>query len=373
MKIKTFELERRQSIWENHVEYNLTESGIHPLSLGELLTEDEQKELLELELGYGQTNGDDRLRDQIASLYDRPSWSRENVLVTNGSSEANLLAVYSWLEPGDELIFMMPNYQQMNGLAESLDMKVKHWWLREEDAWLPRLDELENLISDRTRMIAVCNPNNPTGRVLPKTMMQELVELADQHGVLLYADEVYRGAELNGEETPSFADLSDNAVVCGGLSKAYSLPGLRMGWLAGPEGSIEQAWEHRDYTSISSGLVTQYAARKALMPKRRSWILQRNRRLLRKNLEYFQQWTRKHNSRFHFSDPDAGGIVFLRYVEDISSRELTRRLRERESVFLVAGDCFGLDGFLRIGIGAEPQYLKEGLSRFDRWIEENWE
>ncbi len=372
MEITTFELERRQSLWENRVDYNLTESGIHPLTLQELLTEAEQQELLKLELGYGQTNGDEALRDQIAALYGGRSWDKDHVLVTNGSSEANLLAVHTLLDPGDELIFMMPNYQQMNGLAASCDIEVKSWWLRERHSWQPSMDDLRSMITDQTRMVAVCNPNNPTGQVMPEDQMEELVEIVDQHNLVLYSDEVYRGAELDGEETVSFADLYDQAVVCGGLSKAYSLPGLRLGWVAGPQSNIEQAWHHRDYTSIASGLLSQYVAGKALQPSRRTWILDRNRRLLRDNLKYFRAWSQKHRHRFSYMEPQGGGIVWMGYDHPMNSTELTRKLREEESVFLVAGDCFGLDKYIRIGIGAEPEYLKEGLQRFDRWIDQHW-
>ena len=236
MKFSIFELERVQSIYENTVEFNLTESGFHPYTLKELLGPEQLAELEETVLGYGQTNGSIEVRERISSLY--PGQGIDNVLVTNGSSEANFIACHTLLEPGDEIVVMIPNYMQIWGIAEELGATPIAFHLREENNWAPDLDELRSVVGDRTKMIAVCNPNNPTGYTLTAGEMREIVAIAESVGAWVYADEVYRGAELDGVELTSFRGMAERVMIAGGLSKAYALPGLRLGWLVGPEETV---------------------------------------------------------------------------------------------------------------------------------------
>ena len=368
MKIEVFELERTQSLWENRVKYNLTESGIHPYSLNEILDKEEIKDLLSMGLGYGQTNGSIELREAISRLY--PGTDLDNVLVTNGSAEANFITIWTNLEPGDELILMLPNYMQIWGIARSFGVTVKPFYLREDLNWGPDLDELKSLISPRTKMIAVCNPNNPTGAVLSKEEMKEIVHIAMEAGAWIYSDEVYCGAELNGEETPSFFGLYDKVIVCCGLSKAYALPGLRLGWLVGPKETIEKSWASHDYTSIASGILSNHVAALVLQPERRKKVLNRHRKILKKNLVELEKWIDKHKTLFNLIPPKAGGIAFPRYSLEINSTELATKLMKEKSVFIVAGDLFGMDHYLRIGIGSEKNYFLAGLSLFDETLQE---
>ncbi|UCG03473.1 MAG: aminotransferase class I/II-fold pyridoxal phosphate-dependent enzyme [Candidatus Heimdallarchaeota archaeon] len=368
MKIETFELERRQSVWENRVRYNLTESGVHPYMLSELLTDDELKDLFSIRLGYGQTNGSIELREAISLLY--PGTNLDNVLVTNGSSEGNFIGTWSTLEPKDELILMLPNYLQIWGIAQSFGVTVKPFHLKEHLNWQPEIEELEGLLSPRTKMITVCNPNNPTGAVLEEEIMQEIVHLAKKADAWIYSDEIYQGAELEGDETSSFWGLYDKTIISCGLSKAYALPGLRIGWLIGPKKTIEKMWSYHDYTSIASGILSNRIATLVLQPERRQKVLERNRKMLRGNLIVLTKWVAKHSDIFQFIPPQAGGIAFLKYNMNINSTELTTKLREEKSVFIVAGDCFGLDHYIRIGIGSEKNYLLAGLELIDELLEE---
>jgi aspartate/methionine/tyrosine aminotransferase len=368
MKIDTFELERTQSLWENSVDYNLTETGIHPYTLEELLDPVEIAHLHSLRLGYGQTNGSTELRDAISAMY--PGTDRENVLVTSGSIEANFIAIWSLLSRGDELVLMLPNYMQIWGVARAFDINVKPFHLKEKLNWQPDVDELRKLITPRTRMIAVCNPNNPTGAILSNEAMNEVVRLAKEADAWLYSDEIYRGAELSGNETASFHGLYDKTIVAGGLSKAYALPGLRIGWLVGPYMEIADCWAHRDYTTISTGILSNRIAALALQPDLRARILKRNRNILKENLALLTQWVGRHGDQFAFIPPDAGGMAFLHYNMDINSTELVTKLREEKSTFIVAGDCFGMDQMVRIGIGSEQDYLLSGLERFSEMLAE---
>jgi hypothetical protein len=371
LKIPIFELERIQSMYENTVEFNLTESGFHPLSLAELLTRPQLEELLHLPLGYGQTNGSPRLRERIAELHGRPG-AVDEVLVTNGSSEANFIACRTLVEAGDEVVVMLPNYMQIWGIVEELDAVPRAFHLREDEGWRPDLDELEGVLSSKTTMIAVCNPNNPTGATLREDEIDRIVELADTVGAWVYADEVYRGAELDGNERPSFAGRGERVIVNGGLSKAYALPGLRLGWLVGPADVIADFWAYHDYTSITAGIISNRVAEIALSPEVRPTILQRNRSMLRHNLELTERWLDRWPEVFSWTPPSAGSMVFSRYRLEANSSELVHWLRTEKDVFVVAGDCFRMDGFIRIGIGAEADYLAAGLARVAEGLAERY-
>lgn len=368
MKIEIFEMERAQSLWENRVKYNLTESGVHPYTLEEFLRSDEIEKLLSIRLAYGQTNGSEELREAISRLY--PGTDLDNILVTNGSAEANFITIWQNFEPEDELILMLPNYMQIWGLARSFGIKVSPFHLREELKWGPDLDELKRLISPRTKMIAVCNPNNPTGAVLSDSEMKEIARLAQEADAWIYSDEVYQGAELDAEETPTFWGLYDKVMVSCGLSKAYALPGLRIGWMVGPKKKIEEAWAYHDYTTISSGVLSNWVASLVLEPERRKKALNRNRKILNENLAVFEEWIKKHKPLFELIPPRAGGVAFPRYNMKINSTELADKLLKEKSVFVVAGDFFGMDHYIRIGIGTEKDYFKAGLSLIDETLEE---
>ncbi|MGD8439637.1 MAG: aminotransferase class I/II-fold pyridoxal phosphate-dependent enzyme [Holophagae bacterium] len=361
MEFPIFELERVQSLYENTVEINLTESGVHPLTLAELLTTEQLETLHTTGLGYGQTNGSELLRRRIAALYDR--LGPDNVLVTNGSAEANFVACHTLLEPGDEVVVMQPNYQQIWGVVEAMGAHPVAFHLRESDGWAPDLDELRNAVTDATRMIAVCNPSNPTGHVLRGDDMAEIADIADAVGAWLHSDEVYRGAELAGDETPSFMGLAERVTVVAGLSKAYALPGLRVGWIVGPTDTVATAWAYHDYTSITAGTISHMVGAVALSPEVRPRILERTRTLLRCNLAVVSRWVESMHGRFHFTPPAAGGFAYLRYDLPVGSTELSDWLRTAHGVFVLAGDCFGMDRFIRIGIGTETHTLERGLDR----------
>ena len=229
MKFELFDLERNQSLFENEVDYNLSESGVHPLKLSEILTDDEQRELLNKNLYYGYTNGTPELRQRVADMYG-DTFSIGNVLITSGSAEANFLSIMTQLESGDEIIYMVPNYLQIYHLARSFGIIVKSLPLHQELGWQWDLDELKSMVTPKTKMIIVCNPNNPTGALMNPEIMDGVIEVAHEADCWILSDEVYRGAELDGVECRSFAGATDKTIVNAGLSKAYRLPGLRIGW-----------------------------------------------------------------------------------------------------------------------------------------------
>jgi aspartate/methionine/tyrosine aminotransferase len=368
MDIEIFDLERLQSLYENVVEYNLTESGLHPFTLRELLTEQEIEDLKDIRIGYGQTNGSIQLRETISRLY--PGADKKNILVTNGTAEANFIAMWSNLKSGDEMVLMLPNYMQIWGWVRSFGVKVNPFHLKEELKWAPDLEELKKQVTPKTKIIALCNPNNPTGATLSEQDMREIVSIAKGVGAWIYCDEVYRGAELDGNEIPTFYGMYEKVLVNGGLSKAYGLPGLRMGWLVGPEEKIENAWSFNDYVTISTGILSQKVAEKVLQPKMREKVLNRNRGMLRENIKVVQEWADSHKDLFSFVPPKAGGMAFLKYNMKINSRKLADKLRLEKGVFVMDGDCFGMDHYIRIGFGAEKNYLIAGLKRITELLKE---
>lgn len=365
MKINPFRMERWQSTWENRVRYNLSESGVHPMTPLELfeLAGIDPRTLLEQRLIYNQSNGTDELRESIATLY--PGATRENVLVSNGGSEANYVTTWKILAGDDVAVMQAPNYMQMWGTSQTFAGSVRAFHLLEERAWAPDLAELRDRVNDGVRLVIVTNPNNPTGAILTEAEMDEIVAAAERVGAWLIADEIYAGAELDGGRTPTFWGRYDRLVITSGLSKAYGLPGLRLGWAVGPAAFITDLWSYKDYTSIAPGTLSDLCARIALRPDTRQQIYDRTRRILNENIAPLREWLAERADIFHYVEPGAGAICYTRYDLDINSSELAKRLKDEQSVLIVPGDHFNMDGYMRIGYGIPKPELIDALDRIE--------
>jgi aspartate/methionine/tyrosine aminotransferase len=369
MQIAPFELERWQSVWEHHVELNISESGVEPLSTAELLDDPAVRDrVLAVPLGYPQTNGSEELRGRIAELY--PGASAANVLLTCGCSEANYLAVWSLVEPGDEVIFMQPNYMQISGVAESFGAVVKPLWLRENLRWAPDIAELRRLLSPKTKLIAICNPSNPTGAILSEKMMDEICAAAREVGTWILADEVYRGAEFSGALTPTFYGRYDRVICTAGFSKAFGMPGLRTGWAVGPAEMAEKLWGYHDYTSIGPTMLTDRLATLALGPARRSRILERTRRIITENYAIVRAWVARHADLLTHIPPAAGAIAWVGYKGKGTTGALAEAARSRKNLLIVPGEQFAMPGYLRIGFGGHADKLQQALARLDELLKE---
>ena len=370
MRIPQFAMERMQSTWENLVDYNLSESGVHPMRLEELVEDPADRAgLLGQELVYPQSNGTIELRQRVAAMY--PGATADHVEVTNGGSEANFVTMWHLVEPGDEVVSMVPNYGQTLGLAEAFGGVLKPWPLRlsaDGTRWHIDIDDLRRLVTDKTRLIILCNPNNPTGARIPASDLDAICQVAATVGAWVLSDEIYRGAELDGVETPSVWGRYERVIITSGLSKAYGLPGLRVGWIVSAPEVVATTWGYHDYTTIGPGTLSDRLARIALQPAMRERILARTRRILHTNLPVITGWLDAHAERFSYALPDAGAIVYMRYHDAINSTELVERLRVEKSVLIVPGDHFGMDGYLRIGFGSETRYLRDGLDRLDHLL-----
>ncbi|MFO7768770.1 MAG: aminotransferase class I/II-fold pyridoxal phosphate-dependent enzyme, partial [bacterium] len=303
MRIEPFVMERWQSTWEHRVSYNLSESGVHPLTIRELLGMEggeaslDPDRLMDTRLGYAQGNGREDLRERIAANYDGAG--ADDVLVTHGGAEANFLTTLRLIEPGDEVVMMLPNYMQTHGLVRGWGAAVRPWHLRPDADWDPDMEELEAAVNEKTRLIILTNPNNPTGRVFTGEVLDRVAEIADRVGAWVLSDEIYRGAELDGEETPSMWGRTGRLIVTSGLSKAYGLPGLRIGWAASPDtGLVAELWSYHDYSTICPSPATEALAAFALEPQRRENILGRTRGILRENLPLLLEWVEDQGDLF---------------------------------------------------------------------------
>lgn len=363
MSFQAFEMERWQSTYEHDVSFNLSESGVEPLSLGELmeLADIDADDLQDTLLEYRPSKGSVALRERIAAMY--PGATAGNVLVTNGGAEANFLIAWKLCRAADEMVYVAPNYMQVPGMATNWGCTVHPWALREENGWQPDPDELAELVTDKTRLILVTNPNNPTGAVLPSELMDRIVAAADRVGAWILADEIYRGAELDGVESPTFAGRYDRLMITAGLSKAYGLPGLRLGWAVVPQDMVEELWARKDYTSISMGALSEKLATEALRPEVRDKLRTRTRSILKKNLPVLESWLEERGGVFTWQRPSAGAIIYARYDLPIDGLALAERLRVEADCLIVPGEHFDMPNYVRFGFGPQTARLQEALQR----------
>lgn len=370
MPFARFELEYVQSVWEQQVEYNLTESGVHPMQLEELLAGDDRKlsDLLATEINYPHVNGIPALRENIAMLYDGADVA--NVLVTVGAAEANNIIVQTLLEPGDEMATQTPTYKQVWGLARNAGHAVRPFRMDPDLGWALDVDELNAQVNAATEVIAVCNPNNPTGYILTEAEMDAVVAAAERVGAWILADEVYRGAErLRTDETPSFFGRYDKVLALGSMSKAYGLPGLRIGWVVGPAETIDELWRRHEYTTITATMLGNTLAAYALSPEVRPRLIERTRTYIRNGYPVLEDWMIRQDGLFSFTPPQASAVSFVRYHLDINSTDLMETLCREASVFVGAGDSFGMDHHLRIAFGQDHDVLNEAFARIQKTFE----
>ncbi len=373
MRIDRFHMERTQCLYENMVRYNLSESGVQPLKVEELLGADlSQETFLGQALKYPESDGSRLLRERIALLY--PGATAENVVVTNGTSEANFTILWGLLEKGDRAAVMLPTYMQTWGLARAYGGRADAYRLKLSGKgaarrWALDVASLERAVTKRTKVIVVTNPNNPTGAVLTEGEMDAIVRAAKSVNAWILADEVYRGAEIaGGPMSPTFWGRYPKVLVASGLSKAFGLPGLRIGWIAGPPTVVARLCGYHDYTTLTPTMLSDRLARAALEPRRREEILARTRRILRENLPKVESWIRSHGEIFDYVPPVAGAIVLVGYRLPIGSVALFDRLRLEESVLITPGAHFGVGKYIRVGFGYDVEKSLEGLARVSGFI-----
>ncbi|MFN3267860.1 MAG: aminotransferase class I/II-fold pyridoxal phosphate-dependent enzyme [Zestosphaera sp.] len=360
--LPTFCLERWQSLHETTAKVLLSDSGVHPLTFSELLNYGLSLDRLSrVELGYGWTKGSPKLRETISEIYGGVI-GPENVIVTNGSAEANLITVASVVREGDLVLVDVPNYMQVPGLLR---------WLRARTIFLRRsppdwgfpLDEAIALMrKHKPKAVFVNDPNNPTGTYMRRKELEELSQEAEKTNTLLVFDEVYWGSELR-EPRPSILEITapELAVSVSGLSKVYGLPGLRVGWVSGSEKLINRLWSLKDYTTIAPSVLSDYIASVILEHGNVEKLRERAKSIVRSNLEILKKHHTRFSDLFEVVWPDAGAYFLARIPWSDDTLDITYRLFSKYSVLVNPGECFDIPGYLRIGLGQHPPVFEESL------------
>ena len=365
MKIEPFGVEQWMNAWETRCAHNLAETCVESLTLAELadMAGFDLSELAGLKMTYGAIRGSEGLRTAVADLY--AGKGPEGVLICHGTIGANHMVYQALIEPGDHVVSICPTYQQHVSIPRSLGAEVSELWLREADGWLPELDALAGVVRDGTRVIALTNPNNPTGALIGAEGLARIVEIARAAGAWVLCDEVYRGTERGVDRPPSIADLYEKGISTAGMSKALSLAGVRLGWIVGPQGLLEACEVHRDYTTISVGMVDDWLATRALGVKEAIWA--RGRAITSANLAALDDWLMRNPLRF--VAPQAGTVGLLAYPGEEPSYALCERLLAETGVLLTPGSVMGMEGTLRIGFGNPVEEFAAGLSAMDGWFD----
>jgi aspartate/methionine/tyrosine aminotransferase len=367
MKLKPFQLERFFARHEFSAPYLLCCSDCESFSVGDLLRldEDSREELSSLWLGYTESLGSPELRTQVASLYEKTS--ADNILIHSGAEEAIFNFMNIALDVGDEIIVHSPFYQSLGEVARSIGATVIEWKGNPEQSWQLDLGFLEDSLTDRTRVVVVNFPHNPTGFLPTAEFVTELSRLSDERGFVVFSDEVYRGLEYDsGHRVPAFADLNERAVSLGVMSKTYGLAGLRIGWIATRnEELFHAAAAFKDYTTICNSAPSEFLATLAL--RHRDIIVERNVGIIRQNLSALTSFFNRHTKEFVWQAPKAGPVAFPRYLGE-SVERFCEELVQEAGVLLLPGSLYGdnPDNF-RLGFGRSN--MTESLDRLERFIE----
>ncbi|WP_108813839.1 aminotransferase [Loktanella sp. Alg231-35] len=369
MQIEPFGVELWMNEWETKCEWNLAETCVESLTIDQLLqlsgkNDADLSDLLTMKMTYGAIEGSERLRHAITGLYGKQS--AQNIVVTHGTIGANMLVHKTLVSRGDQVVAVVPTYQQHYSIPASIGAEVAQLRLREEDDWQPDLDALRDLMTPQTKLIALNNPNNPTGALMDQALLEQIVVIAREADAWILCDEVYRGTDQADEGlTVSIADLYEKGISTASMSKAFSLAGLRLGWIAAPENLIEDIMIHRDYDTISVGMIDDHFATLALENK--AAVLARSQRITRGNLSILSDWVDA-EPRITWIKPKSGTTALLKYDAPTPSRQFCIDLLESSGVLLTPGSALQMEGYLRIGYANNPDILKEGLSRMSAFL-----
>ena len=370
MHIEPFGVELWMNEWETRCEYNLAETCVASLTIAELLeitgqNSTDLSELLALKLTYGAIEGSERLRQAIAALYDNQTM--ENIVVTHGTIGANMLVHKALVSAGDRVISVVPTYQQHYSIPGSIGADVQLLRLREENGFLPDLNELADMAGAGSRLIAINNPNNPTGALMDEVMLREIAVIARRAGAWVLCDEVYRGTDQHGSGmTISIADIYEKGISTASTSKAFSLAGLRLGWIAAAPEVIGKVAIHRDYDTISVGMIDDHFATIALENYQK--VLQRSHQITRGNLAILADWVER-QPRISWIKPESGTTALLKYDLPMSSRDLCIALLQETGVMFTPGSVLEMEGYVRIGYANNPEILRTGLQRVTEFLD----
>ncbi|KAF2021976.1 PLP-dependent transferase [Aaosphaeria arxii CBS 175.79] len=388
VKIESFSVEKWMDQYEHHCEHNIAETCCASISIDQLreLSEDKGREIFQASkpLTYGSIRGSDELRSNLARLYSAKATnplSPDNILTTPGAIQANYLCAYALVGPGDHVICHYPTYQSLYDVPKQLGAEVDLWKAKAQNQWVPEIAKLKSLIKPNTKLIIVNNPNNPTGAVLKRPFLQELIDVASEHGIIVMCDEVYRPVfhsitPADSGFPPSLLSMDyRKVIVTGSMSKAYALAGIRVGWIASRDPEIiEQLAEARHYTTISVSQLDEQVAAYALHQNTIHSLLARNIKLAKTNLELLEKFVLKNDDACEWVKPLAGTTAFVKFHREgipVDSVDFCEKLLKETGVLFVPGnECFGEEfkGYVRIGFVNHTEIIKEGLDKTTKFV-----
>ena len=367
MDIKTFKVERWMDDYETKCKYNLAETCIDSLTVREIVemagldVAEYMNALADTRLTYSHIGGSPELLNGIASLYSdviKP----EHVIPMHGAIGANHHILMTLIDPSDNMVSVMPTYQQHYSIPESIGAEVRILNLNLENHFLPDIEKLKELVDENTKMITMNSPNNPSGSLIPKDVMEQVIEVAKSVGAYVLCDEVYRGISEDGSYMYSVADLYEKGISVGSMSKCWSMAGVRLGWIVTRDMDlIHRCHERRDYDTISCAVIDDKLAALALANKDK--IIERNRAILNTNRQILDDWVNA-TPEVYYQRPEAGTTALVYYKKDIPSRELCDRLIKETGVLFTPGECFEMEGAVRIGYAFDSKVLQKGLDLF---------
>ncbi len=353
--LEPFSLEQYFARYEFTTKYTLSSSDCESLSLQELLTlaDDQTRTVWEnLKLGYTESPGHPLLRETVSTLYT--SVKPNNVLIA-APEELIFVAMHALLGKDDEVIVTTPSYQSLHEIGRSIGCKVVEWRLSpKESDWDLDLQFLEDHVTETTKLVVINFPHNPTGHHISVAEQKEIVAIARKHGVQIFSDEMYRGAEYKpSDQLPAMVDVYEKGISLWGLSKSFGLPGLRIGWLAAcDEHFLAQCSQLKDYLTICNSAPGEILALIAIRAK--DTILEQTRRLISKNLEIADQFFARHADTFCWLRPKAGSVAFPELKGKTSVEDFCHRLIETRNLLITPGNLFQHSGnHFRIGVGRE--------------------
>jgi aspartate/methionine/tyrosine aminotransferase len=368
MKLNQFRLERYFSKHEFSAPYLLCSSDCESMELRDLLALEPgaYERLSSLWLGYTESLGDPELRQAITALYEQIT--TEQVLVHAGAEEAIFNFMNVALNPGDHVIVHAPYYQSLGEVARGIGAEVTEWQGDPERAWEPDIQVLKNQLTDRTKVVVVNFPHNPTGFLPPSEFVYELSALSERHGFVIFSDEVYRGLEFDpSDRLPAFADVNDRAVSLGVMSKSYGLAGLRIGWIATRNDPLfRELAAFKDFTTICNSAPSEFLATLAL--RHAEAIVARNLQIIRSNLNRLDIFFGAHAELFAWQRPKAGSIAFPKLLQG-PVVEICADLVKKTGVLLLPGTLYG-PGFNSFRIGFGRRNLPESLEKFEMYIQD---
>ncbi len=368
MKINDFKLERYFAIHEFTAKYLLSPSDCESLTMKELLDNADQKSLElwnNLKLSYTESKGHPVLREEISKLYNN---LKENNVLTVVPEEGIFLTMNAVLEKGDHVIIMDPVYQSLAEIPKALGCSITNWRITEKDQrWQLDLDFLEKNINDRTKMIITNFPHNPTGYLPATEDFKRIIEIANKHDLYLFSDEMYWLLEhQEGTGLPSAADIYKKGISLFGLSKTFSLPGLRVGWIVTQDDKLLQDLSAlKDYTTICSCAPGEILAIMALRQKEN--ILRANKKRIKDNLAAAKAFFARHQNLFTWIEPGGGSTAFVKLNPRFNVEELCGRIIREKSIMIVPGEIFDYKGnYFRIGLGRDN--FKAILSELESFV-----